>query len=203
MPLDAPKTAGSPLPETMQLAARLSFGMRDARLVMVCGIRHDHGAAALAVQLGSCFALMRGDQTATLDCAFDSTGRLEFKALVGQGGLLECLSEQGGPAIAGVQGPARGLRLLSLVGATGLSIDEFVGADLQGVAALLRERYKVCFLAAEPLLSSSMTYLLAGIVDGVVLTAVSALDRRDDVAAAGALLEQMKMPVFGGVLIES
>ncbi len=170
---------------------------------MVCGIRHDHGAAALAIQLGSCFAMMRGSQTATLDCAFDSVSRPEFKALIGQGGLLELLAKPGVQAIAGVQGPARGLRLLSLAGAAGPNMDDFVGADLQGLAALLRERYQVCFLAAEPLLSSSMTHLLAGVVDGVVLTAVSALDRRDDVAAAAALLQQMKTPVFGGVLVEN
>lgn len=203
MPVDAPLTVASPPPETMQLAARLSSGMRDACLVMVCGIRHDHGAAALAVQLGSCFAVMRGGQIATLDCAFHSAARPEFKALIGQRGVLEMLGEPDGLTTAGVPGPAHGLRLLCLAGANGPSMDHFVGADLKGVAALLKETYKVCFLAAEPLLSSSMTHLLAGIVDGVVLTVVSALDRRDDVAAAGALLQHMKTPVLGSVLIES
>ena len=202
MRVDAIALNSSPASEVLQLAARLSYGLRDSRLVMVCGVQFDQGVAALAIELGRCFAMMRSGLVGVLDCERNSLARPEFRSAMQSAGLLNAIRKSENIERVEQNGTRQSLKLLSLTGQTNLAKDEFVSSDFSAVGVALKQRYELSFLVAEPLLASSVTPLLAGMVDGVLLAPCAGQDRRDAIAAAINFLEQVKVRALGTVLIE-
>jgi Mrp family chromosome partitioning ATPase len=196
----------APQPEMLRLAARLNPKVGEPAVVMICGIAGDEGVAALAVELGRSFALMRGGAILAADCRFSSPPEAPFAPAAGRAGIREAIA---GAATLGEIETADTVPGLRLIG-TGSA---HAGGALDGPAALLgpdtvvltdglRARYRVAFLAVDPLIGGATALRLARAVDGVVLAIRAGIDRTDQVNTSISLLNQMEAAILGAVLVE-
>lgn len=198
--------SAAPRPEVLRLAARLNPKLGEPAVVMVCGVARDDGVAALAVELGRSFALMRGGAVLAADCRFGSPPRPPFAAAAGQAGIREALA--GATSLGEVEtaDAVPGLRLIG-TGSTraGNAHDgaaALLGPDILALTDGLRSRYRVAFLAVDPLIGGATALRLARAVDGVVLAIRAGEDRADQVNTSISLLNQMEANILGGVLVE-
>ena len=191
----------APRTETLRLAARLNPKLHEPSVVMVCGVDHDDGVAALAVELGRCFALMRGGSVLAADCRFGSPARPAFGAAAGRAGIRERLA--GAQALSDVEmaDTVPGLNLIG-TGSAHQAASPLLGPDVVTLTDELRSRYRVAFLAVDPLFASPTALRLARAVDGVILAIRAGEDRGDRIQTAISLLDQMEARLLGGVLVE-
>ncbi len=193
--------ATAPRSETLRLAARLNPKLHEPAVVMVCGVDRDDGVAALAVELGRSFALMRGGSVLAADCRFGSAAEPAFGAAAGRPGIRERLT--GAQSLVEVEtaDSVPGLALIG-TGSAHQAPSPLLGPDAVTLTDELRSRYRVAFLAVDPLFVSPTALRLARAVDGVILAIKAGEDRGDRIQTAISLLEQMEAKLLGGILVE-
>lgn len=194
-------TATLSRPEMLRMAAQLNPALSDPSIVMVCGLADDRGIAALAVELGHCFALMRDGPVLVADLCLAAAPRSAFPTIAGRPGMRDVLA---GTATLDEVAPATASPGLHLIGAGTMQTlaNPLLGPDMAALTQPLKERYRVAFLAVDPLLSSPTGLRLARAVDGIIIGVAAGIDRRDDLTSTIGLFEQMGAKVLGCVLVE-
>lgn len=194
-------SATAPRSDVLRLAARLNQRLSEPAVVMVCGVASDDGVAALAVELGRCFALMRGGAVLAADCRLGSGPQPSFAAAAGGPGIREALVGAKSLGEVEVKDTLSGLMLIG-TGSAHAAPAALLGPDIDAFADGLRARYRMALLAVDPLLGGVTALRLARAVDGVVLAIRAGEDRSDQVATSISLLNQMEANILGGVLVE-